>query len=115
MLRRPPEPGQYTSIRYNHRLADAGALASIGTIGDSFDNAMAESVIGLYKPECGRHEGPWHGVDDLELATLNWVWWFNEIRLHGEIGHVPPIEYEAAYYRQNNTRQQPLPGEPSLH
>jgi putative transposase len=106
---------QYTAIRYGNRLADAGALASIGTVGDSYDNALAESVIGLYKTECVRHEGPWHGADDLELATLNWVWWFNEIRLHGEIGHVPPIEYENAYYRHFNPQRQPPLGEPSLH
>ena len=106
---------QYTAIRYSNRLADAGALASIGTVGDSFDNAMAESVIGLYKTECVRHEGPWRGVDDLELATLNWVWWSNEIRLHSEIGYVPPIEFENAYYRQINPQEQPFLGEPSLH
>ena len=69
---------QYTSIRYTERLADAGALASIGTVGDSYDNALAESLIGLYKTECVRWEGPWRGVDDLELATLNWVHWFND-------------------------------------
>ena len=115
MLRRSIEPGQYTSIRYTGRLVDAGAVASIGTVGDSFDNAMAESVIGLYKTECVRHEGPWHSVDDLELATLNWVHWFNETRLHSSIGHVPPVEFEAEHYRQINARQQPLPGEPSLH
>jgi putative transposase len=106
---------QYTAIRYSSRLAEVGALASIGTVGDSFDNAMAESVIGLYKAECVRHEGPWRGVDDLELATLNWVWWFNEIRLHSEIGYMPPVEFEQRYYRQINAEQQPLPGEPSLH
>ena len=115
VLRRPLESAQYTSIRYTSRLADAGALASIGTVGDSFDNAMAESVIGLYKTECVRHEGPWRGVDDLELATLNWVWWFNEVRLHSEIGHVPPTELEANYYHHNNPQQQPLPGQPALH
>ena len=76
---------------------------------------MAESVIGLYKTECVRHEGPWHGVDDLELGTLNWVWWFNEIRLHGEIGHVPPIEYENIHYHQINTQTRPRMGEPGLH
>ncbi len=88
---------QYTSIRYSNRLADVGALASIGSVGDAFDNAMAESLIGLYKTECVRHEGPWHGDDDLELGTMNWVWWFNEIRLHGEIGHVPPVELELQF------------------
>jgi len=106
---------QYTSIRYSTRLLDAGALASIGTVGDSYDNALAESVIGLYKTECVRHDGPWRNVDDLELGTLNWVHWFNETRLHSSIGYVPPVEFEAEHYRQINTRQQPLPGEPSLH
>jgi putative transposase len=89
---------QYTAIRYAERLLDAGALASIGTVGDSFDNALAESVVGLYKTECVRHDGPFRGVDDLELATADWVWWFNHCRLHGSIGHVPPVEFEAAYY-----------------
>jgi putative transposase len=106
---------QYTSIRYAARLLDAGAVASIGSVGDSFDNALAESVIGLYKTECVRHEGPWRGVDDLELATLNWVHWFNETRLHGSLDHVPPVEYEAAYYRHNTPAQPPLPGQPALH
>jgi putative transposase len=106
---------QYTSIRYSNRITDAGALASIGSVGDSYDNAMAESVIGLYKTECVRHEGPWRGVDDLELATLNWVWWFNQIRIHGEIGYVTPIEFETAYYQQINAQEHPLLGEPSLH
>jgi putative transposase len=106
---------QYTSIRYASRLLDAGALASIGSVGDSYDNAMAESGIGLYKTECVRHEGPWRGVEDLELATLSWVHWFNETRLHGSIGHVPPTEFETEYYRQNTSRQQPLPGELALH
>jgi putative transposase len=71
-------------------------------------------VVGLYKTECVRHEGPWRGVDDLELATMSWAW-FNAHRLHGEIGHVPPIEYENEYYRHNTTAQHPLPAEPSLH
>ena len=115
MLHRPVEPGQYTSIRYGHRLEDAGALASIGTVGDSYDNAQAESLIGLYKLECVRHDGPWRSADDLELATLNWVHWFNEHRLHGSIGHVPPAEFEASYYRQINSEQQPLLGELASH
>ena len=70
----PTAGAQYTSIRYSERLLDAGALASIGTVGDSYDT-QAESLIGLYKTECVRHDGPWRGVDDLELATLSWVHW----------------------------------------
>lgn len=106
---------QYTSIRYAARLEDAGALASIGTVGDSYDNALAESTIGLYKTELVRHEGPWRGVEDLELATLGWVHWFNETRLHSSLDYRPPIEAETDHYRPNNPRQRPLPGEPSLH
>lgn len=106
---------QYTSIRYTNRLADAGAVASIGSTGDSYDNALAESTIGLYKAECVRAEGPWRNVDDVELATMSWVWWFNNIRLHSSIGYQPPIEFEADYYRSINPRQHELPGEPALH
>lgn len=106
---------QYCAIRYTERLADAGAVASIGSVGDSYDNSLAESLIGLYKTECVHHEGPWRGADDLELATLNWVWWFNNTRLHSATGYVPPIEFENDYYRDNPSRQHPLPGEPALH
>ena len=88
---------QYTSIRYTNRLDDAGAVASIGTVGDSYDNAQAESLIGLYKTEMVRPDGPWRGVGDLELATLGWVHWFNTTRLHGALAHVPPIEYEQTW------------------
>jgi putative transposase len=95
---------QYTAIKYAERLADAGALASIGTVGDSYDNALAESAIGLYKRECVRHDGPFRTVDEPELATLSWVWWFNEHRLHGSIGDIPPVEFETNHYAQ----QQPL-------
>lgn len=95
---------QYTSIRYTNRLLDAGAVASIGSVGDSYDNALAESVIGLYKAECIHREGPWRNADDVELATLNWVHWFNHHRLHSAIGDIPPIEYEQTYYRHNHTR-----------
>lgn len=109
------EPGQCTSIRCSNNLDDAGAVASIGSVGDSFDNAMAESLIGLYKRECVRHDGPFRTVDELELATLDWVDWFNHDRLHSALGHVPPIEFETEHYRQINDQQQPLLGEPSLH
>jgi putative transposase len=106
---------QYTSIRYTERLADAGAVASIGTVGDSYDNAQAESLNGLYKLECVRYEGPWRSVEDLELATLNWVHWFNEQRLHSALGYVPPAEFERNYYRHIESGQQPLPGELASH
>jgi putative transposase len=93
---------QYTAIRYRTRLADVGALASIGSVGDSFDNAQVESLIGLYKTECVRHDGPFHGLDDLELATCDWVHYYNQHRLHSSINYLTPIEYEQAYYRENN-------------
>ncbi len=91
---------QYLSIRYTERLAEAGAVTSVGSRGDSYDNALAESVIGLYKAELVRRRGPWRGLDDLELATLDWVDWYNHRRLHGAIGYVPPAEYEASLNRE---------------
>lgn len=107
--------GQYVSIRYAERLADAGAVASIGTLGDSYDSAQIESLIGLYKLECVRPEGPWRGVDDLELATLTWVLWFNEHRLHSALGYVPPAEFEEDHDPQNDPRKQPLSGQLASH
>jgi putative transposase len=106
---------QYVALRYTERLADAGAVASIGTVGDSYDNAQAESLIGLYKTECTKPEGPWRGVDDLELATLNWVHWFNHQRLHTALDYTTPVEAEQDYYRQIALPQQPLPGELTRH
>jgi hypothetical protein len=108
VLQRPLESAQYTAIRYMLRLDNGGALASIGSIGDSYDNAMAESLIGLYKTECIALDGPFRTVAELELATCDWVHWFNHERLHSSIGYNTPIEFEHEYYRQNNTRQQPL-------
>jgi putative transposase len=115
VLQRLVEPGQYTSIIYRNRLDDIGALASIGTVGDSYDNALAESTNGLYKTECVRHDGPFHTVDDLELATCSWVYWFNTNRSHSSIGYDTPIGHENAYYHHHNTDQHQLTGEPSLH
>ncbi len=89
---------QYLSIRYTERLAEAGIEASVGSRGDSYDNALAESVIGLYKAECIRHEGPWKGLDDVEYATLTWVAWFNTQRLLEPLGYLPPAEYEEQYH-----------------
>ena len=94
----PLEPGQYLSIRYTERLAAEGAVTSVGSRGDSYDNAMAESIIGLYKSELITLRGPWRTVDDVELATLSWVHWWNTTRLHSAIGHLPPDEFEAAHY-----------------
>ena len=106
---------QYTALRYTERLADAGAIASIGTVGDSYDNALAESVVGLYKTECVKIDGPFRSADDLELATLSWVHWFNENRLHSSIEYLTPIEKENEYYREMNPQHQPALGEPALH
>jgi putative transposase len=105
----------YTSIRCSERLVDVGVVASIGTVGDSYDNALAETTIGLYKTGCVRHEGPWRGGDDLELATLNWVWWFNNTRIHSALDYVTPVEYESAYYAHNNVQPDHKSGEPALH
>ena len=90
---------QYLSIRYTERLAEAGIEPSVGSIGDSYDNALAESVIGLFKTEVIRREGPWRGVDHVEFATLDWVCWYNQRRLLEPIGYVPPTEFEQMYYR----------------
>lgn len=91
---------QYLSIRYTERLAEAGLEASVGSRGDSYDNALAESFMGLYKAEMVFHEGPWKGLEDVEWATLTYVEWFNNRRLHGEIGMLPPAELEQSYYAQ---------------
>jgi putative transposase len=87
---------QYLAIRYTERLAEAGAVTSVGSRGDSYDNALAESTIGLYKTELIRRQGPWRNLDDVELATLEWVDWYNHRRLHSACDHRPPAEYEAA-------------------
>ena len=99
---------QYTSVAYTDRLGDIGAAPSIGTVADSYDNAMAESVMGLFKAELHRNPaaisangGHWKGLDDLEAATCAWVSWFNTGRLHGELGDCTPAETEAAYYRDH--------------
>ncbi len=92
--------GQYLSIRYSERLAEEGAVTSVGSRGDSYDNALAETVNGLFKTELVRRRGPWRGLDDLELATLEWVDWWNHRRLHQALGHVPPTEHETNHYRQ---------------
>ncbi len=103
---------QFTSIRYGERLAEIGAVPSIGTVGDSFDNALAETVNGYYKAELiygPARSRPWKTVEDVELATLSWVHWHNTSRLHSYLGDIPPAEFEAAFYDAYRT-DQPLIG-----
>jgi transposase InsO family protein len=90
---------QYLAIRYTERLAEAGIEPSVGSRGDSYDNALAETVIGLYKTEVIRHAGPWRSLEDVEYATLEWVAWYNTQRLLEPLGYVPPAEYEEQYHR----------------
>jgi putative transposase len=89
---------QYLSISYTERLAEAGIEPSVGSVGDSYDNAMAETVIGLFKAEVIHRLGPWKGLDNVEFATLDWVSWFNNKRLLEPLGYIPPVEFEQAYY-----------------
>ncbi len=91
---------QYVSIRYRERLAKAGIERSVGSRGDSYDNALAETINGLYKAELIKRRGPWKTKESVELATLQWVHWFNRIRLIEPIGYIPPAEAEDNYYRQ---------------
>jgi len=92
---------QYLSIRYTERLAEAGINASVGSVGDSYDNALAETIIGLFKTEVIHERGPWRGIDPVEYAVLEWVDWFNNRRLLEPIGNVPPAEFEHAYHQRN--------------
>jgi len=88
---------QYLAIRYTDRLVEAGIEPSVGSRGDAYDNALAETINGLYKAEVIYHEGPWKGVEDVEYATLEWVAWYNSQRLMGPLGYIPPAEYEEQY------------------
>lgn len=97
---------QYLSIRYTERLAEAGVETSVGSVGDSYDNALAESIIGLYKAEVIHHRGPWRHLDAVEYATLEWVNWFNHRRVFESIGNVPPAEFETTYH--SSTSQLPM-------
>lgn len=91
---------QYLSIRYSERLAEAGVKPSVGSRGDSYDNALAETINGLYKTELIHRRAPWKSRESVELATLQWVHWFNHTRLLEPIGYIPPVEAEANYFRQ---------------
>jgi transposase InsO family protein len=97
VLRRPIESTQYLSIRYTERLGEAGIEPSVGSKGDSYDNALAETINGLFKTEIIWPNGPWRNLEDVEFATLEWVDWFNNKRLLGPIGDVPPVEFEQMY------------------
>ena len=98
MLRRSIESAQYLSIKYTERLAEAGIEPSVGSVGDSYDNALAETINGLYKAEVIHRRGPWRSFEAVEFATLEWVDWFNNRRLLEPIGNVPPAEAEQNYY-----------------
>ena len=98
---------QYTSIRFSERLAEAGIQPSVGAVGSSYDNALAETINGLYKTELTRPRKPWRTIEEVELATAEWVDWFNHRRLYEYCGDIPPVELEAAYYSQ---QQRPAAG-----
>ena len=97
-MRRPVETGQYVSIRYTERLAEAGIEPSVGSVGDSYDNALAETINGLFKAEMMHRRSSWRSIEAVELATLHWVDWFNHRRRLEPIGNIPPAEAETAYY-----------------
>ena len=101
VLRRLLESRQYLSIRYTERLAEASIEPSVGSFGDSYDNALAETIIGLFKTEVIHQRGPWRNLESVEFAVLEWVDWFNNRRLLESIGNVPPAELEATYYDQS--------------
>ena len=98
VVRRPLESAQYVSIKYTERLAEAGIEPSVGSVGDSYDNALAETINGLYKAEVIHRRGPWRSFEAVEFATLEWVDWFNNRRLLEPIGNIPPAEAEKHYY-----------------
>ena len=94
---------QYLSIRYTERLAEAGIETSVGSVGDPYDNALAETIIGLYKTEEIRHKGPWKSIDAVEYATASWVEWFNNRRILKPIGDIPPAEFESMHCQSQTT------------
>lgn len=112
MLHRPVELAQYTSLRFTEHLELEGIRPSIGSVGDAYDNALMETINGLYKAECIRttvfHEGPYKTIADVEYATAGWVDWYNNRRLHSTLGNIPPVEYEQAHYAALNREPQPV-------
>ena len=105
-LRRPLESAQYVSIKYTERLSEAGVEPSVGSVGDSYDNALAETINGLYKAELIHRRARWCSFEAVEFATLEWVDWFNNRRLLEPIGNIPPVEAEQRYYA--------MPDEPAM-
>ncbi|MFI8008384.1 integrase core domain-containing protein, partial [Streptomyces sp. NPDC086010] len=97
LIRHSDRGVEYRAIRYTERLDEADAVASVGSRGDSYDNARAEAFNSLFKAELIRNRGPWTGSNDVEIAVAEYIDWFNQRRLHGELGHVPPAEFEALY------------------
>ena len=102
VLRRPLESAEYVSIKYTERLAEAGIEPSVGSVGNSYDNALAETINGLYKAEVIHRRGPWRNFEAVEFATLEWVDWFNSRRLLEPIGFIPPAEAEERYFAMQN-------------
>lgn len=98
VLRRPIESAQYVSIKYTDRLLEAGIEPSVGSVGDSYDNALAETINGLYKAEVIHRKGPWRSFEAVEFATLEWLDWFNHRRIFEPIGNIPPAEAETRFY-----------------
>ncbi len=112
MLQRPVEPRQYTSIKFTEHLDLEGIRPSIGSVGDAYDNALMECVIGLFKTECIRttvfHHGPYRNLADVEWATAGWVDWYNNRRLHSSLGYQTPEEFEHAHYAALNREPAPV-------
>ncbi|WP_245195199.1 integrase core domain-containing protein, partial [Kocuria subflava] len=111
VLQRPVETRQYVSLAYTDKLSLDGITPSIGSVGDAFDNALMETVNGLFKTECVRttvfHDGPYKTISDVEFATAGWVDWYNTRRLHSSLGYATPAEFEQAHYATLNREPQP--------
>ena len=110
-MHRPVELAQYTAIRFTQHLGLEGISPSIGSVGDAYDNALMETINGLYKSECIRttvfHDGPYKTISDVEFATAGWVDWYNQRRLHSTLGYLTPAEYEDTHYTALNPELQP--------